>query len=136
MSQERGQGKRPLAELLAYIASNKPTGHESDPVQPLKAPEVSGAAGEPIQMAYFRELWADINASRQLHESRAQVPGNAGPLNTSQLIYRSLTLMHDQAPGYLQHFLMHVEALTWMAQLTNSEEARQAPRTTNSRKKR
>src|SRR5690606_2908910 len=54
----------------------------------------------------------------RLRQSQLQVPENAGPLNSSHLIHRSLLLMQERSPGYLQHFLSYIDTLSWMEQLT------------------
>lgn len=119
-----------LSELLAYMASHKPVeaGINSaqthpkgtDPASSSTATDQKTAQREPAQLDYFRDLWAGVNANLQLKQSQERVPGNAGPLNSSNLVYRSLMLMRDLSPGYLQHFLAHVEALSWMEQLSDS----------------
>ena len=52
-----------------------------------------------------------------MRQSLEQVPGNAGPLNSSSLVHRSLSLMRELSPGYLQQFLSYVDALSWMEQM-------------------
>jgi hypothetical protein len=77
----------------------------------------------------FREMWSKISTERQLRQSLAQVPGNAGPLNSSSLVHRSLSLMHELSPGYLRQFLSYVDALSWMEQMAGSIPAgKHAPR--------
>jgi hypothetical protein len=49
------------------------------------------------------------------------VPGNAGPLNSESLVYRSLSLMRELSPEYLRQFLGYVDALSWIEQLNESE---------------
>lgn len=65
----------------------------------------------------FRKTWSRLSALRQLRHSQALIPDNAGPLNSNQLVHGALTLMQQQAPEYLQHFLSYVDALSWMEQL-------------------
>lgn len=71
-----------------------------------------------------------------MRRSLDQVPGNAGPLNSSSLVHRSLSLMHALSPGYLQQFLSYVDALSWMEQMSASGAlpARDATRAGNARK--
>jgi hypothetical protein len=64
----------------------------------------------------FRNLWTRVRARGQLRQSLEQVPANAGPLNSGSLVHRSLTLMRELSPGYLQHFLAYLDALSWMEQ--------------------
>jgi hypothetical protein len=65
----------------------------------------------------FQRLWEEVRTARQLRQSLEPAPEDSGPLNSHLLVHRALTLMHDTAPGYLQHFLGYVDALSWMAQL-------------------
>lgn len=77
----------------------------------------------------FREIWSRMSTEKQLRQSLAQVPGNPGPLNSSSLIHRSLSLMQALSPGYLQQFLSYVDALSWMEQITGgASTAKSAPR--------
>jgi hypothetical protein len=48
-----------------------------------------------------------------MRQSQAGVPENAGPLNTNHL-HRSLSLMREVSPGYLEQFLSYVDALSWL----------------------
>jgi len=123
-------GGSPLAELLAYMASQKPADEapcgDEDAATSHPASQAKGPA-EPAHLDYFRKLWAGVNAGRQLRQSREQVPDNAGPLNSSHLVHRSLSLMRGLSPGYLQHFLGHLEALSWMERLAHGADAGKEP---------
>lgn len=79
----------------------------------------NGAASYPELPAldYFREVWSKVRTEKQLRQSLAQVPGNAGPLNSSSLVHRSLSLMRELSPGYLKQFLSYVDTLSWMEQM-------------------
>lgn len=137
----RPQGERPLAALLAYMASQKkgaqPGAGLAGP-EALAAPRRGGAArpglDEPAQLDYFRSLWAGVNANRQVRQSQEQVPDNAGPLHSSHLVHRSLSLMRGLSPGYLQCFLGHLEALTWLDKLGESETGKEGVRAGAARK--
>ncbi len=103
-----------LAALLVYIASQSPDqGSSAGPGDISQA----GAHPELAAIDYFRNTWARVGANRQLRQSRAQVPDNAGPLNSSNLAHRSLALMQNLSPGYLHHFLSYIDALSWMEPL-------------------
>ncbi|MFJ2994527.1 DUF2894 domain-containing protein [Pandoraea sp. NPDC087047] len=65
-------------------------------------------------LEYFRETWSKLSTDGNLRQSLAQVPENAGPLNSSHLVHRALSLMHDVCPDYLRHFLRHADALSWL----------------------
>lgn len=79
---------------------------------------------------YFREVWSKVRAEKQLRQSLAPVPGNAGPLNSSSLVHRSLSLMSELSPGYLKQFLSYVDTLSWMEQMNGggAPAGKEAPR--------
>lgn len=78
---------------------------------------------EPALLDYFRETWSKLSADSQLRASLEQVPKNAGPLNSSSLVHRSLSLMRELSPEYLRQFLSYVDALSWLQQMNGDEAA-------------
>jgi len=119
-----------LAELIDYMASQAPSDSDGPPAvpRPSSYPELE-------MLDYFREIWTKLSTERQFRQSLAQVPGNAGPLNSSSLVHRSLSLMRKLSPGYLQQFLSYVDALSWMEQMNGGASAeKDAPRSGNARK--
>jgi hypothetical protein len=72
---------------------------------------------------YFRDVWSKVRAEKQLRQSLAPVPGNAGPLNSSSLVHRSLSLMRELSPGYLKQFLSYVDTLSWLEQMNGGAPA-------------
>jgi hypothetical protein len=85
---------------------------------------------------YFRETWSKLSTDRQLRQSEYQVPKNAGPLNSSSLVHRSLSLMQELSPGYLRQFLSYADALSWLEQMTvvAAPPVKEAPRAPSARK--
>lgn len=65
----------------------------------------------------FRKIWASVRSDSQVRRSLEDAPSNAGPLNSSRLVHRSLSLMRELSPGYLQQFLAYVDALSWLEQM-------------------
>lgn len=113
-----------LAGLIAYIGGIHSAVHASGP-----AASRSAAYPELEMLDYFRELASRARTEKQLRQSLEQVPGNAGPLNSSSLVHRSLSLMRELSPGYLKQFLSYVDALSWMEQMTGGAAAgKDAPR--------
>ncbi len=117
-----------LAELVDLLTNRATATHESeasvrrDALDPHshhrdRSPDL------PV-LDYFREMWSRFSTEKTLRQSLEQVPDNAGPLNSNSLIHRSLSLMRELSPGYLQQFLSYVEALSWMEQLAVPEAAR------------
>ena len=110
----------PLAELLAYIgqhAHEQPaTPHSAapSPNPQRKARPSAPRAPELKSVAYFRNTWSKLSAEQQLTQTLAQAPENAGPMNSQHLVLRSLQVMRDVAPDYLQGFMSYVDTLIWL----------------------
>lgn len=101
----------PLGELVACLAdaaSARGTGADYP-----ELPEV----GE------FQKIWSRLRTESQLRQSLAHTPENAGPLNSSALVHRSMALMRDLSPGYLRHFLSYIDDLSWMERVSEGKVA-------------
>ncbi|WP_088509758.1 DUF2894 domain-containing protein [Burkholderia ubonensis] len=91
---------------------------------------------DPALIDYFRETWSKVRTEKQYRQALDQVPRNAGPLNSSSLVHRSLSLMRDLSPGYLQQFLSYVDALAWLEDLAGggAQAEKEAPRAKGAKK--
>jgi len=91
---------------------------------------VASAGGFPALAALgsFRATWAHLRTTSQLQHALADVPEDAGPMHSTVLVHRALALMHELAPGYLQHFLGHVDALAGLERLSPAPATTPAPR--------
>jgi hypothetical protein len=69
----------------------------------------------------FQKIWSHVRTESQLRQSLEQTPENAGPLNSSALVHRSMALMRDVSPGYLRHFLSYIDDLSWMERLSDGK---------------
>lgn len=99
----------PLGALLRDIASRaRPAGQGA----------MTGAYPELRMLDDFRTIWARVSAETQLRQSLDKVPSNAGPLNSSSLVHRSLVLMRELSPAYLRQFLAYIDALSWLEQMS------------------
>jgi hypothetical protein len=98
-------GVSPLAALLAHIGRHTP------PASELKA------------VRDYRGTWVRLGVQQCLTQTLAKVPDNAGPLNTQRLMHEALTLMGDTSPAYLQHFMVYMEALLTLDQLSPATPA-------------
>ena len=106
-----------LGELLDHLANHaatrggepaaNDTALQSTTLPPLEA------------LGEFQKIWSEVRTESQVRESLEQVPADAGPLNSGSLVHRSLTLMRELSPGYLQQFLSYVDALSWMEQMSH-----------------
>lgn len=95
----------PLGELVQTLASAR--------ALPVPAQPQRGAAPTPeLQaLAYFRQTWAKLAVHRSLNQSIAKTPKNAGPLNSHRLVLRSLEVIREVSPDYLNRFVGYVDAL-------------------------
>lgn len=65
----------------------------------------------------FRATWTRLSAEERLRQALAQVPPQAGPLNSHHLVHRALVLMQGTSPEYLQRFVPYVDALLALDQM-------------------
>jgi len=77
-------------------------------------PASPGSQRELATLRHFRGTWSRLFAEQRLRQTLAQVPPQAGPLNSHHLVHRALATMQEVSPAYLQRFVTHVEALLWM----------------------
>ncbi len=105
--------RSPLGELLQRFAgsaaNDAANAMPAQPAQPLPALDDA------------RRLWTELRSRSQLRQSLQQAPADAGPLNSGVLVHRALALMRTLSPGYLQHFLAYVDALSWLQQMHDDD---------------
>ena len=123
-----------LAGLIDYIANHATA--DGDGLTAGSATPRPSSYPELEALDYFRETWSKVRSEKQLRQSLKKAPGNAGPLNSSSLVHRSLSLMRELSPGYLQQFLSYVDALSWMEQMNGGSAlpAKDAPRAAGAKK--
>jgi len=93
----------PLAQLLQELAL---------PVSP--APSMARASnwrGESPRVQQFRKTLSKLSVQKQVSHAIAQAPQNAGPINSHMLVLRSLGLMRELSPDYLNRFMAYVDTL-------------------------
>lgn len=118
----KGQS-RPLAELLAHIRQHSPEAPVDAPANGVRA--LVESPGELKALTYFRSTWSRLNVDQQLAQALAQVPENAGPLNSQRLALQALKQMRDISPDYLKRFMSYVDALFWLDQAEIGRNAKQ-----------
>jgi Protein of unknown function (DUF2894) len=67
-----------------------------------------------------RHTWSRLRAEQRLRQALAQVPAQAGPLNSSQLVHRALQALHGLSPAYLDAFMTQVDTLLWLEQASGA----------------
>jgi hypothetical protein len=59
----------------------------------------------------FRNTWSKLSVDKQVAQALEQAPANAGPINSHMLVLRSLALMRDISPDYLNRFMSYADTL-------------------------
>jgi hypothetical protein len=121
-----------LAELVAHAARQKPAPVLGLANKPREAAPDKTATPDTRTVQFFKRTWSRLSADQRLAQSRATLPENAGPLNSHHLVHRSLTLMRELSPDYLERFVGYVDALQWLEQA--NEAAAQEPRPAQAKK--
>lgn len=123
----------PLDELLHHIASNTSAREGDGQTFGVKG----GSSALPVLPALedFRKTWSLVRSESRLRQSLAFEPTNAGPLNSAALVHRSIALMRELSPGYLQHFLAYVDDLSWLEQIGAGVAGKPVARATSTKKR-
>ena len=102
-----------LADLLSHI--RRQADERDAALQAIGQP--AGSYPRLHALEDFRRLWAQQRSREQLRATLQPPPAGAGPLNSASLAHRALALMRTASPGYLQHFMTHLDALSWLEQM-------------------
>ncbi len=121
-----------LADLVAHAARQKTMPVLGTSARPREAAPDKPIAPDTRTVQFFKRTWSRLSADQRLAQSRATLPENAGPLNSHHLVHRSLTLMRELSPAYLERFVGYVDALQWLEQA--NEAAAQEPRAAGPKK--
>ena len=92
----------PLATLLQDMGPK---------TTPLGSGKPAGWPSENPRIQAFKKQLSQISVQKQVTQAIAQAPQNAGPINSHMLVLRSLRLMRDISPDYLNRFMAHVDTL-------------------------
>jgi hypothetical protein len=93
----------------------------------------AGSRPELKTIRNFRNTWSKLSADKQVIQALEQAPKNAGPINSHMLVLRSLALMRDISPDYLNRFMSYADTLLCLEQCEKEKldkpKKRQAART-------
>lgn len=112
------QTPSPLSALLQDMAA--PSAQ-----RPL-SPSGHGRMDNP-RVEEFRQQLGKISIQKQVTQAIAQAPQNAGPINSHMLVLRSLGLMRDLSPDYLNRFMSYVDTLLILEDSGQSKPASKKP---------
>lgn len=76
-----------------------------------------------------RDTWAKLSVEKQVAKALQQAPKNAGPINSHMLVLRSLELMRDISPDYLNRFMSYAETLLCIDQGEKEKAEKDKPAT-------
>jgi len=108
-----------LQRLIATLKSRAERASLADLVRRLdqhgtETAAVTGNAGSPTELKAirkFRNTWAKLSVDKQVAQALEHMPKNAGPINSHMLALRSLALMRDISPDYLNRFMSYADTL-------------------------
>ena len=110
---EAAPRRGPLAGLVEQLARPAAPSAGEGPVR-ASLPPGPDHAPDLQSLGYFRDTWSRLSAERRVTQSLADVPENAGPLNSRRLVHRALVSMRELSPDYLHRFVAYVDALLWL----------------------
>lgn len=73
--------------------------------------ENTGSRSELKTARRFRNTLSKLSVQKQVAQALEQGPRNAGPINSHMLVLRSLALMRDISPDYLNRFMSYADTL-------------------------
>lgn len=111
------RARGPLGRLADALARGDAPGTLAPETAPHGLPVPDASPPELQALQRFRATWSRLAAEERVQQALAHVPPQAGPLNSSHLVYRALLLMRETAPEYLQRFVPYVDALLWLEQM-------------------
>jgi hypothetical protein len=76
----------------------------------------TGSRSELKTIRNFRNTWSKLSVDKQVAQALEQAPANAGPINSHMLVLRSLALMRDISPDYLNRFMSYADTLLCLDQ--------------------
>jgi hypothetical protein len=106
-----------LGDLVRYLAQHTPE-HRAG-----VADGNAGSTTELKSVRYFRNTWSKLSADKQLAKALDQAPKNAGPINSHMLVLRSLALMREISPDYLNRFMAYADTLLYLDQCNSEKPA-------------
>lgn len=115
-----------LTRDLTQRVSGQAIGQTLEPMGATEAQRFAGPAGqhpEPNATQYFRNTWSKISVAKRVTQALEQAPKNAGPLNPHRLVLRSLAVMREVSPDYLNRFTSYVDALLCLDQCDKEKQA-------------
>jgi hypothetical protein len=106
-----------LGDLVRSMAQHAPEKSDAG----LQGMVPAGPELKSVRM--FRNTWSKLSADKQLNKALDQAPKNAGPINSHMLVLRSLALMREISPDYLNRFISYADTLVCLEQAEKAKYA-------------
>ncbi len=109
---EQSVHRTPLGELTRHLSHLR----SHDEAENMGSTGSTGLRPELKATQYFRNTWAKLSINKRVTHALGQAPKNAGPINSHMLVLRSLALMRDISPDYLNRLTAYVDTLLCLDQ--------------------
>jgi Protein of unknown function (DUF2894) len=121
----------PLAALLSDMAQHAP----APGTAPSLSVKTAAWRAESPRVQQFKKQLGKISVQKQVKQAIALAPQNAGPINSHMLVLRSLGLMRDASPDYLNRFITYVDTLLCLEEAGKASAQPKKPSSTAKPKK-
>jgi hypothetical protein len=88
-----------------------------------KAPDCDECKGELSSYRLVKQTWGKFQSERLVSLANNECPENSGHLNSQMLVTRSLCIMRDLSPSYLNRFVSYIDTLLWLERAAEEIEA-------------
>jgi len=99
-----------LSALVRQLAQHSPDNSDA------RVEKNAGYRLELKTIRDFRNTWSKLSVDKQVTQAFDQAPKNAGPINSHMLVLRSLAMMRDISPDYLNRFISYADTLLCLDQ--------------------
>jgi hypothetical protein len=128
-----------LADLTVRFEQAPPTARhqpaqkitvQKQPDSPLRAlvRDLQAHTLSPPPLKALQENLSALSVNKQVSQALRQAPQNAGPINSHMLMLRSLELLRELSPAYLQRFMAYADTLLVLEQAGMKKPSTSKPR--------
>lgn len=125
--------ERPAEPSITRSSAPSPLAALLKDMEPENVPQANGQPrawrAEKPRIQQFKKQLSQISVQKQVTQALAQAPQNAGPINSHMLVLRSLGLMREISPDYLNRFMGYIDTLLCLdeAALAKASPKKTAP---------
>jgi|LauGreDrversion4_2_1035121.scaffolds.fasta_scaffold128481_3 hypothetical protein len=103
---------------------------QEQPDSPLRAlvRDLQAHTLSPPPLKALQKNLSALSVNKQVSQALRQAPQNAGPINSHMLMLRSLELLRELSPAYLQRFMAYADTLLVLEQAGMKKPSTSKPR--------